>query len=110
MTTYTFTLARELKGGYVRYENATVGSIYLSKGMLLADAASVTVTADFAEPKAAKELDPAVLQAKADKASERAKRATEQAQKLAEQAASLKAAQPSPTAPAPKSTRKTKVA
>ena len=93
--TYTFNLATETKGGYCRYEHQG-RSIYLPKTMLVAEPpATVTITADgLAEPRAPKEQDPAVLEAKATKAAERAQRAAQQAQRLAEQVAHLKAQQP----------------
>jgi hypothetical protein len=93
--TYTFTLARELKGNYYRYSLTGLGSVYIPKTMLAAEPpATISITADgFAEPKAAKEQDPVALQAKADKAVASAQRAAERAQKLAEQVAQLKAVQ-----------------
>ena len=97
MTTYTFTLAPDTKGGYRRYAHPGLGSLYLAKTMLVEPPATVTITAEgLAEPRAAKEQDPAVLEAKATKAAERAQRAAEQAQRLAEQVAHLKAQQPAP--------------
>jgi hypothetical protein len=93
--TYTFSLTRALKAGYYRYSLAGLGSIYIPKTMLIAEPpTTISVTADgLAEPKAVKEQDPVALQAKADKAAERAQRAAERAQKLAAQVAQLKVLQ-----------------
>ena len=95
----TFTLARETKGGYFRYEHQG-RSIYCPKTLFTAEPpATISITADgVAEPKVAKETDPVALQAKATKAAERAQRAADQAKKLAEQVERLKAQQPAPQA------------
>jgi hypothetical protein len=94
--TYTFSLAPATKGTHLRYHHAGLGSIYLAKTMVAGQPpATISITAEgLAEPKAAKELDAAALQAEADKAAERAARAAERAQKLAELVSRLKADQP----------------
>jgi hypothetical protein len=95
--TYTFSLACETKSGYLRYEHPGLGSIYLRKTLASTEQppASISLTADgLAEPRAAREQDPAVLEAKATKAAERAQRAAAQAAKLAAQVEQLKAQQP----------------
>jgi len=93
--TYTFTLAGEPKGSYLRYEHQG-RSIYLPKTMAVAEPpAAITISGEgLAEPKAAKTKDPVALQAEATKAAERAQRAADRARKLAAQLEQLQAAQP----------------
>ena len=98
--TYTFTLAKETKGGYFRFEHQG-RSIYCPKAMFVGEPpATISITAEgIAEPKAAKTTDPVELQAQADKAAASAQRAAARAQKLTEQLAQLKAQQPSAQQP-----------
>ena len=100
MPQFTFSLEGAIKGYYKYSLDGLPGSIYVPRGMVVADApATITLTADgFAEPKATPVQDPAELQAAATKAAERAVRAQAAAAKLAAQVELLKA---HPVAPQP---------
>jgi hypothetical protein len=93
------------KGGYHQFVAPGMrGTAYFAKAAFVGDpsAVKITVEGQLAVPGAGKPVDPAVLQAAADKATAKAAKAQARAAALAAQLAALQtAAAPAPTEPTP---------